>query len=255
MNMMYKMTKNFIKKFSVIVLIFLILGCAGSKEAQIDSSYRTPEFDISDLDIDSQKELSSAKGLTGHGRSDNNKSDTDIVSEQTKVIIYNARFNIETDNLEKTSKEISAIAPVYSGYIVSAGNYRVVFRIPSDKFESAIKDLEKIKGITSKNIYSEDVTDAYRDTELRLDSKIKARDRYLDLLKRAENVTAALSVERELERLNGEIEAMKGKLKQLSHLARYSTITVSIEEETKPGPIGYIFMYTWKGIKWLFVRN
>ena len=253
--MMYKMTKKITKIFSVIVLIFLILECAGSKEAQVGSSYRNPEFDISDLDIDSQKELRDAKGLIGNRWSDNNKSETDIVSEQTRVIIYNAKFEIETDNLEKTSKEISAIAPIYEGYIVSAGNYRVVLRIPSDKFESAIKDLEKIKGITSKNIYSEDVTEAYRDTELRLDSKIKARDRYLELLKKAENVTAAVSVERELERLNGDIEAMKGKLKQLSHLARYSTITVSIEEETKPGPIGYILMYAWKGIKWLFVRN
>ena len=157
--------------------------------------------------------------------------------------------------MEKTSKEILAIAPIYGGYIVSASNYGVIFRIPSDKFESVIKDLEKIKTVTSKNIYSDDVTEVYRDTELRLDSKIKARDRYLDLLKKAENVAAAVSVEKELERLNAEIESMKGKLKQLSHLARYSTITVSIEEETKPGPIGYIFMYAWKGVKWLFVRN
>jgi len=216
--------------FSVIALVFLIIGCAGSsKESASDSTYRSQEL---------------AAG-----------NDTDIVREQTRIIIYNARFNIETDNVEKTSKEISSLAPTYGGYIVSAGNTRVVLRIPSDKFESAIKDLEKIKSVTSKNIYSEDVTDAYRDTELRLDSKIKARDRYLDLLKRAENVTAAVSVEKELERLNGEIEAMKGRLKHLSHLARYSTITVSIEEEIKPGPLGYIFMYTWKGIKWLFVRN
>jgi hypothetical protein len=207
----------------------LILGCASSKESQIGSSYRSSEL-----------------------AADN---DSDIVREQARVIIYNARFVIESDDLEKTSKEVSAIPSVYGGYIVSSGTYRVEFRVPSDKFESAVKDLEKFKGITSKNIYSEDVTDSYRDTELRLDSKIKARDRYLDLLKKAENVTAAISVEKELERLNGEIEVMKGKLKRLSHLARYSTITVSLDEETKPGPIGYILMYTWKGVKWLFVRN
>ena len=230
------MAHEMIKKFSAIVLIFLILGCAGSsKESQINSLNRSSE-------------------LTEDSRTDIIR-DTDIVKEQARVIIYNARFEIEADDLEKTSKEISAIPSVYGGYIVSAGNYRVVFRIPSNKFESAIKDLEKIEDITSKNIYTEDVTDTYRDTELRLDNKIKARDRYLDLLKKAENVTAALSVERELERLNGEIEAMKGKLKQLSHLASYSTITVSIEEKTKPGPLGCIFMYAWKAVKWLFVRN
>jgi hypothetical protein len=227
--MAHRMNKNFAEKISTIALMLLILGCASSKESQIDSSYRSPELPAS--------------------------SDTDVVREQSRIIIYNARLEIESGDLEKTSKEILNIPSVYGGYIVSASNYRVVFRIPSDKFESSIKDLEKIKSVTSKNIYSEDVTDTYRDTELRLDNKLKARDRYLDLLKRAENVTAAVSVEKELERLNTEIETMKGRLKQLSHLARYSTITVSIEEETKPGPIGYILMYAWKGIKWLFVRN
>jgi len=230
MNPGHGLIKKCAEFFSVTALVFLIIGCAGSSKGSLsDSAYRSPEL---------------AAG-----------NDTDIVKEQSRIIIYNARFEIETDNVEKTSKEISAIAPTYGGYIVSAGNTRVVFRIPSDKFESVIKDLEKTKSVTSKNIYSEDVTESYRDTELRLDSKIKARDRYLDLLKRAENVTAAVAVEKELERLNGEIESMKGRLKQLSHLARYSTITVSIEEETKPGPLGYILMYTWKGIKWLFVRN
>jgi len=222
------MAYKFTKKLFAAALIFLLIGCASSKESHINSSYQSPEL---------------------------SNNDADIIREQARVIIYNAKFEIESDDLEKTSKEVSAISSVYGGYIVSAGNYRIVFRIPSDKFETAIKDLEKIKGITSKNIYSEDVTDTYRDTELRLDSKIKARDRYLDLLKKAENVTAAVSVEKELERLNGEIEAMKGKLKHLSHLARYSTVTVSIEERTKPGPIGYILMYAWKGVKWLFIRN
>ena len=226
MNIVYKMTKI----FSAIALVFVIFGCASAdKSSQVASSYRSSEL---------------AAG-----------NDTEIISAQSRIIIYNANFKIETDNLEKTSKEISGLAQVYGGYIVSTGTDRVVLRVPSDKFESAIKDLEKFKSITSKRIYSEDVTDTYRDTELRLDSKIKARDRYLDLLKRAENVTAAVSVERELERLNGEIESMRGQLKRLSHLARYSTITVSIEEEIKPGPIGFILMYTWKGIKWLFVRN
>ena len=247
MSSRHPMIKKFAEKLLVIVLVFLIVGCSGRKESQINSSYGSPA--AGDLDSVSE-EYRSAGGFGA-----NKSGDTDIISEKTRVIIYNARFAIESGDLEKTSKEILAISPVYGGYIVSASNYGVIFRIPSDKFESAIKDLEKIKTITSKNIYSDDVTDAYRDTELRLDSKMKARDRYLDLLKKAENVTAAVSVEKELERLNSEIESMKGKLKQLSHLARYSTISVSLEEETKPGPIGYIFMYAWKGLKWLFVRN
>ncbi len=182
-------------------------------------------------------------------------NDTAAVSEKERIIIYNAYYTIESDDREKTAKEIAAIAPLHGGYIVSTGTTEVVIRVVSEKFETAMSEVDKTGDVSSKKIYSEDVTDSYRDTELRLDSKLKARDRYLELLKKAENVNAALAVERELERLNGEIEEMKGRLKRLSHLARYSTITVTLEEKTKPGPLGYIFIYSWKAVKWLFIRN
>jgi hypothetical protein len=84
---------------------------------------------------------------------------------------------------------------------------------------------------------------------------MKARERYLELLEKAENVQAALMVEKELERLNGEIDMLKGKINRLEHITEYSSITVYIKEKVKPGIIGYVFVGLYKGDKWLFVRN
>jgi len=60
-------------------------------------------------------------------------------------------------------------------------------------------------------------------------------------------------VERELERLNGEIDSFKGQLQRMSHLAQFSTINIALERKVKLGPLGFVFWGLSKGIKWLFV--
>ena len=66
---------------------------------------------------------------------------------------------------------------------------------------------------------------------------------------------AALAVEKELERVNGDIESFEGKLNKLTHLADMATITVQLQEKDKLGPLGYVFVGLWKGVRWLFVRG
>jgi hypothetical protein len=219
------------KKIFIFSILLILTGCSSATQRE---SIRDTSF----------------KNAAAPG-----SEDTASVSEKNRIILYNAYYKLESEDTEKTSKTIASIAQTFGGYIVSAGTTEVVIRVPADKFDSALVEVEKAGEGESKRVYSEDVTDTFRDTEIRLESKLKARDRYLELLKKAENVNAAVNVERELERLNGEIEEMKGRLKRLSHLAKYSTITVTIEEKIKPGPLGYIFIGAWKVVKWLFVRN
>jgi hypothetical protein len=108
--------------------------------------------------------------------------------------------------------------------------------------------------MTSKNVYGKDVTDEYFDNEIRLDNANKARQRYLELLQKAENVATTLLIEKELERLNVEIDSLKGKLERMNHLTDFSTIEIYLEQKEKLGILGYVFIGLYKGIEWLFVR-
>ena len=58
------------------------------------------------------------------------------------------------------------------------------------------------------------------------------RARFEKLLEKAVKVEEALQIERELGRITGEIERIKGRLKLLADQARYSTITVRFEPRT-----------------------
>jgi predicted nuclease with TOPRIM domain len=109
--------------------------------------------------------------------------------------------------------------------------------------------------MTSKSVSTTDVSDNYADVKIRLDNAEKARTRYLELLAKAENVEAALKVEKELERLNTEIDQLRGQMIKMEHDVRFSTLTVSVNQKQKLGPLGYLFVGIGKGIGWLFVRG
>lgn len=143
----------------------------------------------------------------------------------------------------------------YDGYVLEIGTSRVVIRVKSNALEAALNDIAGLGMVRDKNITGQDVTEAYADDAIRLENAEKSRERYLELLARAENVEAALQVERELERLNGLMSVLKGRLNRLDHLSEYSTITVWVMERREPGLLGYVAIGLYRSVRWLFVRN
>ncbi len=175
------------------------------------------------------------------------------VKDTDRIIILNAYITLEVETPEKTTQKIIELSKKYNGYTVSSSNSYVTLRVEADKLNNTIDDIEKLGEVTNKNISGQDVTDDYKDTEIVLDNLNKAREKYLLLLEKAENVSAALQVEKELERINNELNLVKGKLNRLTHLKEYSTINVTIEKEVTPGPVGWIFYGLYKTVVWLFV--
>lgn len=172
-----------------------------------------------------------------------------------KMLVYNANMGLTVKNSDTTISQITRIAEEQKGYVVSKSNYRITIRIESEKLEGTIAQVSKLGKMTSKSVSTTDVSDNYADIKIRLDNAEKARTRYLELLAKAENVEAALKVEKELERLNTEIDQLRGQMIKMEHDVRFSTLTVSVNQKQKLGPLGYLFVGIGKGIGWLFVRG
>lgn len=177
------------------------------------------------------------------------KSDTD------KKVIFNGSMTLSVKNIDSTSNQLEAIAKKYEGYASEIGTYRTTIRVKSAMVKEAMKDIGELGYVQNKRLSGNDVTNEYLDFQIRLDNAVKARERYLQLLEKAENVEAALLVEKELERLNGTIDIIKGNMNRINHLSEFSTITVNINEKKKPGILGYIGIGIYRSVKWLFVRN
>ena len=170
-------------------------------------------------------------------------------------IIYNASIKLECKVVDSIPEDIQRMANEYKGYLSSKSSTHVTMRIPKDNLDAVIESLGGLGKITRKEIYANDVTAAYTDLGIRLENAEKARLTYLALLEQSANVSEALLVEKELERLNVKIDILKGQFNAMNDQIQYATIDVTISEKTKLGILGYVGKGIYSGFKWLFVRN
>jgi hypothetical protein len=172
-----------------------------------------------------------------------------------KKMQVSARLELEVEDPEIASIAIKDIAEKHEGYLRRMDKRRVTIRIPNTALDAVIEDIGTLGEITDKAFTGVDVTNEFFDYKVRLDNAEKSRERYLELLSKAENVEAALKVELELERLNETIDLLKGEIKHLQHLSEFSTISIRLEEQHSPGILGYVFIGLYESVKWLFVRD
>lgn len=180
-------------------------------------------------------------------------SETPEQATKQRIVSSSVSIELAVENEDTATARIKSSAAAAGGYIVSTTSTGVIFRVPAAETDRFITFLAGIGDIRNKNMSGQDITEEYYDIQTRLENAESARKRYLELLAKAENVEATLKVERELERLNGEIETMKGKIARMKELSSMTTISVNYTSKTTPGPLGYVIVYLFKGIRWLFV--
>ena len=237
---------------TVLFASTFLTSCANEKSAAYDYGNNTNGA----FEVQADALYANANGKLD---SEERKSYSDFNSKTEysgpKMLVYNANMGITVKNSDTTISQITRIAAEQKGYVVSKSNYRITIRIESEKLDGTIAQVSKLGKLTSKSVSTTDVSDNYADIKIRLDNAEKARTRYLELLAKAENVEAALKVEKELERLNTEIDQLRGQMIKMEHDVRFSTLTVSVNQKQKLGPLGYLFVGIGKGIGWLFVRG
>ncbi len=183
-----------------------------------------------------------------------NERDYDVKDIERKIL-FSAYLSLTVKIPDTANSHIEKIAKKYKGYINETGTYRTIIRVKSEHLNAAIKEVSKLGKVESKEISGQDVTEEYLDYGIRLDNAEKSRKRYLELLAKAKNVEEALKVEKELERLNETIDLLKGRMNRIDHLSEFSTITINLKKNKKPGLIGYLGIGLYNSVKWLFVRN
>jgi len=174
-----------------------------------------------------------------------------------RMVIKTAELTLITDEPGDGFCKAQQMARQMGGYTLDAsrGDERqsITLRVPEARFEEALRRLGKLGKVDRRRITGKDVTGEVVDLEIRLSNAQKMRERYLQLLARAQNVSEAVQVQKELERVTAEIESMKGRLSLLRNQVSLATIRVTLRTPTRPGPLGWVFYGLYRGVKWLFV--
>jgi len=173
----------------------------------------------------------------------------------SRMITYTVNMQISVNNVEETRKVLTEKIENFDGFITRESDNQITTRIPVEYMEEFINITRTLGKVESESKTGTDITDQYRDNVIRLENLKNLRGRYLELLQMAETVADLLSIEKELERVNTEIEIMEGRIQYAQMSVAYSNITVRFNERVRPGPLGLIFYGLYLGIKWLFVWN
>lgn len=157
-----------------------------------------------------------------------------------KKIIKDGRLGLKVDDIEKAKAQIDTLVKAYDGYFSnerfnnteSKAFFNLEIRIPSERFETFISNVEKGKGeVLYKEIDARDVTDQFIDLETRLKNKKSYLVRYNELLKEANTVKEILEIQEEIRQLEEEIESTTGRLKYLTDQVDYSTLNLNLEKQ------------------------
>jgi hypothetical protein len=169
-----------------------------------------------------------------------------LQSLQERLIIRTGTMSVVIADTEVTMRTLAELVNERGGWVVSSNVYlsgrakagSMTVRIPAAEFDGLMAAVRELAlEVTRENAEGQDVTEEYVDLSARLANLQATADRVRAFLDDAQTVEDALNVNRELSRLEGEIEAMSGRLQYLSQSAAYSTLTVNLTPDTLAQPL------------------
>ena len=123
-----------------------------------------------------------------------------------------------------------------SGYATSDTALRgwVTVRVPAERLQSFTDKAMQLGEVKWQSEGTQDVTQQYVDLSARLENLRVEEARMRDFFDAAEDVEDMLAIERELQRVRGEIESMDAQVKYLERQAAMATVTIEL---TEPKPV------------------
>lgn len=145
------------------------------------------------------------------------------------MLVYTGRVQMAVYEVRNSLGEVETLARALGGFLAKRDDHSITIRVPASRFDEAMRRIEKLGDMISRDVQVEDVTEEFNDVEIRLKNARAVRDRLEQLLSKATKVEESIQIERELERVALTIERLEGRMKFLKDRATFSTITVAFQ--------------------------
>ena len=142
---------------------------------------------------------------------------------------FTAELQLQTtDESNVVVKKVTELAEKFSGYSVYSNMVSVKVKVPVKNSKAFLAEIERLGTVMFREITSQDVTSEYRDLELKCKNLRALRDRFAELLKKAEMVNDILKIESELARITTELEQATGLFKALKNSVDMMVVNIKI---------------------------
>jgi hypothetical protein len=153
-----------------------------------------------------------------------------------RAIIYTGSMRVQVDDVDAAAREVGALVTRSGGFI--GGDQRrsadadavaeLQLRVPAAKFTGVVDEIAKLGRQQSREISTEDATEAIVDLDARITSQRARVESARRLLARATSITDLVSLENELGRREADLASLEAKQRRLADLTALSTITVAL---------------------------
>ncbi len=167
-----------------------------------------------------------------------------------------AWMNLEVDDeddIAPTLARARKLAQAANGYVQNETSDSLTMMVPTEGTDHILDQLAKLGEVTKRQVHVVDVTSNYVDLKIRIDNLKKTRLRLQQLVAQSAKVQDVLAVEKELARVTTELERLEGQMRTMNRQTTYGRISLNVDEEVTPGPLGWVFYGGYKAVKWLFV--
>jgi len=225
---------------TLVVTVVLLSSCSSSKSNMAtdqslkmetagnygyNESYEYAQDEMMDEDV-------TADGKTGGA----------APSEFPKKLIKTADVVIETKDVIAAYKAILEFAQKNGGYEFNQSTSKnegsntvtAIIKIPPEHLDKLLTFAGTNGELIRSETNSDDITDSYYDSKLRLDSLKAQLEKYKTFLNETKNVEDMLRVQREVDRLIFEIETMEGRLSKWDKQVAESTVSFTITQKADP---------------------
>lgn len=219
------------KAISFLSILLLVFSCGNnhSSDAEYMADMAAPmeEVVLEEIAMEDNFKVSQTSQRLA------NKSE-----EIQKKVVKTANLSYKVGNSNEEYDRLKRLLPKHDAYVSSENenkgydriNYSMTIKVVPLQFDSLVDAITSGQTLDSKWINSDDVTARYYDLQSRIENKQKLEERYQEILKKAESVKDMLEVERNLNMVRGEIEALQGQFKLLNHQVNFSTIDLTFYE-------------------------
>jgi len=147
-----------------------------------------------------------------------------------RMIAYEGSTTLRVARIRPAVDAITATVEELGGFVERVDGARLVVRVPVARFQEGLEAVQAHGDVIDERIMASDVTEAFQDVKLRLDTAIATRERLVELLAKAEDEQTKLMLIREIQRLTDQIDQMSAQASTLQRMADLSRISIRLVE-------------------------
>lgn len=170
-------------------------------------------------------------------------------------VVRTASVKMAVEQPDTAAARVGRITERVGGHVESAtlvdnARVRMVVFVPSDSLDPVLTEMAALGRMEDRRITLLDVTDEAAEMAARLQNLIAVRDRLRQQIGRTATAQEALELERELNRVEREIDTLEAQLRAMRREAALARVDLNLHRRRILGPVGLVF----SGVGWVISK-